>query len=101
MKPFNLRPICVSRLRRLDAFCISIIAAVFLGFLNSGSAVTLSSPTVQSGILSFFFDSVPDQLFTVQSSDSLSSAWLDASYHLGTGAPISFSAPMTADQRFF
>ncbi|MEO8426199.1 MAG: hypothetical protein ABI651_03720 [Verrucomicrobiota bacterium] len=91
----------VSVFRRFDAFCISIFAAVFPGFLNSGSALTLSSPTAQSGVVSFFFDSIPDQLFTVQSSGSLSSGWLDASYYLGTGAPISFSAQMTADQQFF
>src|SRR5687768_2268077 len=78
-----------------------ICVAVFLSIIDRSSAITPSIPVVRSNVVSFSFDSVPDQLFTVQSSESLSAGWVDAAYYRGTGARINFSAPATNISRFF
>lgn len=75
--------------------------AAFLGISDESLAVTPSTPMVQSNIVSFSFDSAPDQLLTVQNSESLSGEWFDAAYHRGTGTPITFSTSVTNDWRFF
>src|SRR5688572_18273026 len=78
-----------------------VFLATFLGIANEAAAVITSTPTVRSNIISFSFDSVSDQLLTVQHSESLSDVWLDAAHYRGTGTPITFSAPATNVWRFF
>src|SRR5262245_21926111 len=83
------------------AFCFTVLIVVLVGLLSLARAITLSPLTVQSKVVSFSFDSVPNELFTVQSSSSLFSEWVDAAYYRGTGGSIHFSASMAEDQRFF
>jgi hypothetical protein len=80
---------------------LGTVLVVIIGLVDSGSAVTLSPPVLQSGTISFQFDTTADQVFTVQSANALSSEWTDVAVHLGTGAPIDFSGPITGTGRFF
>src|SRR5688572_25402716 len=96
----HLKVVFLGTVARRSGVCVLFLAA-YLGIINESRAVTPSTPMVQSNIVSFSFDSVPDQLFTVQNSESLSRQWFDAAYHRGTGMPIIFSAPATNVWRFF
>jgi len=88
-----------SAARRLSFLALSFSA--LLGIIIQSSAITLLTPVVRSNFVSFSIDSVPDQLLTVQQSQSLSDGWSDAAYYRGTGTPITFSAPATNTWRFF
>lgn len=61
----------------------------------------MTPPKEQAGTVSFSFDSLPDQMLAVESSESLAAGWSDVSYHIGTGTPIDFSATATEGHRFF
>src|SRR5262245_55684381 len=100
MKRLNVNPIR-KRISKTFAASWSLVSATIFLTLDSAPAITLSSPTLQSNVLSFSFDSAPDQLLTVQSSSGLDSGWSDIVYRVGTGAPMNFSAPITGDQQFF
>ena len=67
----------------------------------SSRAATLSSPSLTAGEFSFLFDSSPDQLYTVQATDSLVGNWSNLESRRGTGDSIRFATAAGATQRFF
>src|SRR5262245_30940435 len=101
MKSFKPRVIgsAVSKWGR--SFGAPVVLRALLGVLSFGFAVTLSPPVVQSGVVSFTFDSAPNQLLVVQSSTALTSGWADVAYRLGNGSTMSYSAPVAGQQHFF
>src|SRR5262249_40902297 len=80
---------------------LAITLSNFPEFSDSARAVTISTPIVDSGVVSFSCDAGAGQLVTVQSSPIFPLQWADDSYQLGTGAPLRFSTPLANGQRFF
>src|SRR4029450_11415540 len=91
----------MSAIRKLRLLYIAAVSSQCLCIVNPALAVPLSSPTVQSGVVSFSFDSGPGELLTVQSSGLLPLEWSDISYHVGTGNQIQFSQPLGAASQLF
>jgi len=83
------------------AFRAPVVFSALFSVLNFGFAVTLSPPVVQSGVVSFTFDSAPNQLLVVQSSTALTSGWTDVAYRQGNGSTMSYSTPVAGQQQFF
>jgi hypothetical protein len=101
MKSFHSRVVGLRVSGWGNPFLAPLVFITVLGVLNFGFAVTLSPPTVQSGVVSFTFDSAPGQLLVVQQSTSLNSGWTDVAYRLGDGSFMRYSAPTTTQQQFF
>jgi hypothetical protein len=87
--------------KSLTTLSLALALSHFPGFSDSARAVTISTPTVDSRVVSFSCDAGAGQLVTVQSSPIFPLQWSDDSYQLGTGAPLRFSTPLTNGQRFF
>lgn len=76
---------------------------IFEGIFSSAgnAAVTLLSPSIRSGVVSFSFETASNQVAVVQATPSLATGWVDLTNYAGAGGLLTFSAAAAASQQFF